>query len=767
MEGYLLMDEQRQEAYLNLIDALLSCHSGEEPQILNANSDLVDAGLVQTMRQVAEMMKRRGDRNAADFLIQIAGQLQPNQPTDPCFELVQTLLSCPSEQELTILKANRNLINLNLIEAIERVAGRAAAQGNQTAFGFLQNLAMRLLIFLASQDSLEILPESVRIFSIEVAESTEFITTTLQMASGSDDERNALYSFLQANLVRLNSKFSSILSTWITVTLLLETLNAEVAIELARRIAVFSYLIQRFPFGSKSRNIEIAIAGYQRALQVYTREEFPEEWAEVKNNLGIAYREYPGGNRADNLEAAIEAYQLALQVRTFERYPAKWAATQNNLGNAYRDRIRGVRAENLELAINSYQLALQVWSPSYLPDRWAAAQNNLATAYRQRILGDRAANLESAIAAYNLALQIYTCASFPEDWAMTQSNLGNSYCDRICGNRADNLEAAIAAYQLALQIYNRQEFPEQWARTQVNLGTAYHERIQGDEAKNLEAAISAYQLALQIYTPEEFPEQFAETQLNLGNVYRDHIRGDRIDNLKAAITAYQNALKICTCEAFPEQWAALYLNLGLTYIKLAFSQLSSSTRDSQQSKNSWESNLKQAINCYQEALQVHTREAFPLNHVRTSFSLGIAYLTSGEMSKAYTNFSSAIHTVELLRGEIISGEAVKQKLAEDWNDLYQSMVQACLSLAKTEPDHYIRAITYVELSKTRNLVELILSRDLYSIFPQILPISCKSFKTKSRAVSTRSRLLQPTILLPWRNNSSNSASSATTYKTAT
>ena len=43
------MDEQRLQAYFNLIESLLNCPNGEENQILQANSEVVDAGLVQVM----------------------------------------------------------------------------------------------------------------------------------------------------------------------------------------------------------------------------------------------------------------------------------------------------------------------------------------------------------------------------------------------------------------------------------------------------------------------------------------------------------------------------------------------------------------------------------------------------------------------------------------------------------------------------------------------------------------------------------------------
>ena len=37
------MNEQRQQAYLNLIQQLLDCANGEEAEILAANQDLLDA----------------------------------------------------------------------------------------------------------------------------------------------------------------------------------------------------------------------------------------------------------------------------------------------------------------------------------------------------------------------------------------------------------------------------------------------------------------------------------------------------------------------------------------------------------------------------------------------------------------------------------------------------------------------------------------------------------------------------------------------------
>jgi len=69
------MSEQREERYFNLIDRLLRCPNGEEPQVLDSEPDLLDAGLVKTLMQVATMMAHQDNQDAAKFLIFIARQL--------------------------------------------------------------------------------------------------------------------------------------------------------------------------------------------------------------------------------------------------------------------------------------------------------------------------------------------------------------------------------------------------------------------------------------------------------------------------------------------------------------------------------------------------------------------------------------------------------------------------------------------------------------------------------------------------------------------
>jgi predicted LPLAT superfamily acyltransferase len=243
------------------------------------------------------------------------------------------------------------------------------------------------------------------------------------------------------------------------------------------------------PLGERADNLEAAIAHYQQALETYTRQALPEQWA-------------------DYLEAAIAHYQQALEPYARQAFPEQWAATQHALAIAYRERMQGERADNLEAAIAHLEQALEVYTRQAFPEQWAAIQNALAIAYRERMRGERADNLEAAIAHLEQALEVYTRQAFPEQWAAIQNALAIAYRERMQGERANNLEAAIAHLEQALEVYTRQAF-ERWEATQStldaetlisymaqSLGHQAYERMRGERADNLEADIAHYQQAL-------------------------------------------------------------------------------------------------------------------------------------------------------------------------------------------------------------------------------------------------------------------------------
>ena len=607
-------------------------------------------------------------------------------------QLIQNLLNCPSGEEPEILAANTELLDADFVQVVVAAAEHFAQQGEENTAEWLRNLATYLTT-----------PETTPITQEDIDTYEQFLIEILQATADSNGDTQVIYPLLAANTDKLNHIFTELLRHWATNTL--AKAKPDTAEYIAYVMVILSNLISQFTLGSKASNIEIAIAGYEIALTVYTHSAFPVDWAMTQNNLGNAYGDRILGERAENIELAIAAYSAALEVRTRSAFPQNWATTQNNLGAAYRQRIKGERAENIESAIAAFSAALSVYTCSVFPQQWASTQNNLGTAYGDRIKGERAENIEKAIAAYSAALEVRTRSAFPQNWAMTQNNLGAAYSDRIKGERAKNIESAIVAFSAALSVYTRNAFPQDWAMTQNNLGAAYSDRIKGERAKNIESAIVAFSAALSVYTRSAFPQDWAMTQNNLGNAYDKRIKGERAENIESAIAAYTDALEVYTRSAFPQNWATTQNNLGNAYKDRILGERAE--------------NIESAIAAYTDALEVYTRSAFPQSNAETLFNLGILYQQEKQFNLAYEKFVAAIETVEALRGDIVSGDEAKRKQAEEWNQLYRRMVEVCLAMGRDT-----EAIEYIERSKTRILVELLTKATLTS--PEKLPLVSSS-----------------------------------------
>ena len=438
------MDEQRLQAYFNLIRSLLNCPSGEESQILQANSELVDGGLVQVMLEEANNLRIDNNLDDANSLMTLAGHLMGT------YGNTMPDKSSPSP--------------------------------------YLQ-----------------------------------FLIKVLGATLKSNNDPKVIDTLLQDNLNLVNDNLAVTLRNWARENLP-NSDSQEIRISIIKAVGNFCKAIGDFSLGSRASNLEIAIAGYEVVLTVFTRQEYAQDWAATQNHLGAAYSNRIKGEKADNLERAICAYRKALSVYTPQEFPQEWAMTQNNLGTAYYQRIREEKAENLELAIAAFLAALEIRTCEEFPQEWAMTQNNLGNAYRDRLGGEKADNIEMAISAYQAALEVYTREAFPEKWAMTQNNLGNAYRDRIRDEKADNIERAICAFRKALLVYTREAFPEAWAITQNNLANAYCNRIRGKKADNLEKAITASQAALLVSTREAFPINHAQALYNLGRAYRDNFQ---------------------------------------------------------------------------------------------------------------------------------------------------------------------------------------------------------------------------------------------------
>ncbi|MCA2666475.1 MAG: CHAT domain-containing protein [Microcystis sp. M114S2] len=698
------MNEQRAQAYVNLIEQLLTCSNGEElNNTLQANQELIDPEFLQVMEIYATWLEQQGNNNPAAWLRHKAQQLGTYLNSQAVnieeykgflVEVLQAEIESYSDPTVVypILQRRQHLLDDTFAQLLQQYARNEFSQGKPEYVAAIAEVIEYLCIHISQ------FPLGSRANNLEIAITG--YQNVLEVYT-----RQAFPYEWATTQINLGNAYSQRIRGG-------KADNLELAI-VAYNLSLEVYTREAFPEqwantqnnlggaysqrirGGRADNLELAIAAYNQSLEVRTRDSFPKDWANTQNNLGIAYCQRIRGERADNLELAIAAFNLSLEVKTREAFPHEWAMIQNNLGNTYQTRIRGERADNLELAIAAYNLSLEVCTREAFPYEWAMIQNSLGSAYSYRIRGERADNLELAIAAYNLSLEVYTREAFPYEWATTQNNLGGAYGQRIRGERADNLELAIAAYNLSLEVYTREAFPHEWARTQNNLGAAYSERIRGERADNLELAIAAYNLSLEVCTREAFPEDWAGTQNNLGLAYhyQTRIRGERADNLELAIKSYNLSLEVYTRDAFPEDWARTQNNLGNAYLYRIRGERAN--------------NLELAIAAYNLSLEVYTPTAFPIDCLGRGRNLGHTANFIEDWETAIKGYNLAIEAVENTRLEALNPQR-QQEIISDAMDVYHGIVQSYLNL--NQPD---RALEYVERSKTRYLVQLLTDRDIY------------------------------------------------------
>ena len=487
------MDKTRAQAYLQLIQTLLTCPNGEENQILNANSELVDAELVQTMVAVAAQFSEKNQENQATVLLQMATQIanflgmndegdsddsegkNPQEYENFILELLQAEKDSNSDIKVIypMLGQRQHLLNARFAKILQQVANSLIAEHPDAIEGIvatIENLSIHIKNF----------PRGDRNNNIEIA----------------------------------IAGYQIVLSNW-------EPESEEWANTQNNLAVAYYYRIM----GEKAENIEMAIAYSTAALSVRTRDAFPQDWAQTQNNLAVAYWERIRGEKAENIEIAIASYTVALEVYTREAFAEQWAMTQNNLAVAYSDRIRGEKAQNIEQAITSYTAALEVRTRDAFPQDWAMTQNNLGEAFSDRITGEKAQNIEMAIIFYKAALSVRTRDAFPQDWAQTQNNLANAYRNRISGEKAENIENAIARYQNALTIRTREAFPQHHTETLFNLGNLYQSNQQ-------------WQLAYDTYAPAIETVEFLRGEIQSGDETKQKL-AEEWNKL------YRNMVEVC------------------------------------------------------------------------------------------------------------------------------------------------------------------------------------------------------------------------------
>ncbi|MEH2050854.1 CHAT domain-containing protein [Nostoc sp.] len=466
---------KRQKAYLELIFALLKCPDNLKPKMLMANRNLIDSSLVKALEIVAIKLAEEGDRQSANFLIELANSLAEelgllSSDSEICFRFLL-------QMKLAMDKRNGHL------DAVHPILQTYLERDNLFIQRF-RSWATSKLNNLASQDA--------KFLAVLLATFGSIISE-FPLGNRAENVEQAIACHLTALEV-----------------LSLETSPKQWADAQDRLATACCNRIK----GDQAENQQIAIDAYKKALQVFTREESAREWGKIQNNLGNAYRDRIWGDKTQNLELAIIAHQSALQVRSRDEYPELWAMTQMNLAVDYRQRVEGDKKKNLDIAIAANQAALQVYTPSVFPEAWADTQNNLGNVYRdqsEQIFGDKSENLNLALSAFQAALQVYTRNQFPEKWAQTQMNLGKVYLLDL-----KQTVKWIECFRAALEIFTPTDFPQDCFKASRNMGyAAFQSQLWWEAIEGFTTAIEAVELSRSWATSESRRQEILEESIDV------------------------------------------------------------------------------------------------------------------------------------------------------------------------------------------------------------------------------------------------------------
>lgn len=399
--------------------------------------------------------------------------------------------------------------------------------------------------------------------------------------------------------------------------------------------------------------LDDAAAAHRKALEVYTREYDPGQWAWTQSLLANALL-MASEHHSDQalFVEAIAAYQAALEVRKRETTPLDWARVHQNMGIAQLALARRDEStDTADEAIASFRRALEEFTRDRAPDEWMNTQTNLAAAMRFRAsLTKDTEMLREAGAAYREVLDAVDRSAYPLQWANAYNNLANVFRDYGLQTKdASFLEAALKIHDEVLKVISRDDVPLAWAQSHGNKGATLRDlaAMKDEDPALLEASAAAYRMSLTAYTRETAPSDWAAITISLAQVL-DSL-GEKTGNesyREEAGKAYRDALTGYDRTRSPAAWA------------YARDQLARFEYD-----RGWKSGsaelLRSAVDGYREANAASDRGRSAVTDADNAYNIGLAYLELAKLTSSPDDRRASVAAFrEALRGYGAAGRSL-------------------------------------------------------------------------------------------------------------
>ncbi len=336
-----------------------------------------------------------------------------------------------------------------------------------------------------------------------------------------------------------------------------------------------------------------AVAAYEgvvddreEILEVQTKTGMPRQWADQKYYIGRAYamigKWSHGQPQLDAYFSAVVAYTDALQVFTQNDSPLDWAHANLDLGDASNAMSQlaadDVLAESYHRdAVEAYGKALELFTDNYYPAVQVRALRDLGDV--QFRIGSRYADgnhrntwLERSITSFNGALAIHSRNEGLARWAQLHIDLAVSYetlANVTIGKAAEkHAIAAISAFENGISSYDRGSETDSWviaARGAARVRKVLADRKTGPEQiLLLEMVIRQYDDVIETCVGETLSTHRVQSQFQVAMalVQLDQAQGDETvtENLERAEqqleAVFEFALdrKIRTDRALAQRW---------------------------------------------------------------------------------------------------------------------------------------------------------------------------------------------------------------------
>ena len=172
----------------------------------------------------------------------------------------------------------------------------------------------------------------------------------------------------------------------------------------------------------------LVIQDYKEAIRLAKDCKLPLLLAELHIKMGMLFQNVSNGQRGALLQA-VNAYQFALQNGvTKEAHPELFAQLQNNLGLAYLSIPATGSSHQLRtgIAVQSFRHALTVYTIEDNPDMWASISMNLANALQYAPSSHPQENLIQAVETYEQVLAVRSRAKDPVAYSLVLLNQANA-----------------------------------------------------------------------------------------------------------------------------------------------------------------------------------------------------------------------------------------------------------------------------------------------------------------------------------------------------